>query len=48
MDMNTNLAHLTADGSQGGRVQAVLIPKQHPEKGAADGTAPKPQDNSEK
>jgi lipopolysaccharide export system protein LptA len=27
MDLNTNLAHLTAQGMQGGRVQAVLIPK---------------------
>jgi lipopolysaccharide export system protein LptA len=33
MDLNTNLAHLTADGSQGGRVQAVFIPKQHPDSG---------------
>lgn len=48
MDMNTNLAHLTADGTQGGRVQAVLIPKQRAQSGAADGTAPKPADSSEK
>jgi lipopolysaccharide export system protein LptA len=46
MDMNTNLAHLTADGAPGGRVQAVLIPKQRDRAGAADGTAPKPADNS--
>jgi lipopolysaccharide export system protein LptA len=26
MDMNTNLAHLTAEGTQGGRVQAQFIP----------------------
>jgi lipopolysaccharide export system protein LptA len=41
MDLNTNLAHLTADGSQGGRVQAVLMPRQQPQKSQSGGTPAK-------
>jgi len=39
MDMNTNLAHLTAKGMPGGRVQALFIPKK---KDDADTPAKKP------
>jgi lipopolysaccharide export system protein LptA len=48
MDLTTNLAHLTADGSQHGRVEATLIPKQQDKKGGTAGNAPKPADNSGK
>ncbi|HEY2068466.1 MAG TPA: lipopolysaccharide transport periplasmic protein LptA [Rhizomicrobium sp.] len=41
MDLNTNLAHLTAAGMQGGRVQAVLVPNQD-KNGAAKKPAAKP------
>ena len=40
MDMNTNLAHLTAKGMPGGRVQALFIPP--PSKPAAGANAKKP------
>jgi lipopolysaccharide export system protein LptA len=45
MDMNTNLAHLTAKGMPGGRVQALFIPKKSDgsdttTKKPAAGTAP--------
>jgi lipopolysaccharide export system protein LptA len=39
MDMNTNLAHLTAKDMPGGRVQALFIPKPQDN---ANGTAKKP------
>ena len=44
MDMNTGLAHLTAQGMQGGRVQGLFIPPpQQNANGAAPAAAKKPE-----
>ncbi len=40
MDMTTNLAHLTAQGMEGGRVKAVFTPKQDQGNGGAKKPAP--------
>ena len=47
MDMNTNLAHLTAKGMPGGRVQALFIPKTQ-DNASATGKKPAPGDATAK
>jgi lipopolysaccharide export system protein LptA len=41
VDMNTGLAHLTAKGMQGGRVQSVLVPAEHNQSETKKPTKPK-------
>ena len=47
MDMNTNLAHLTAKGMPGGRVQALFIPKKQDD-ASATGKKPAVRDTTAK
>jgi len=41
VDMNTGIAHLTAKGMQGGRVQSVLVPADHNQSETKKPTKPK-------